>query len=97
MEVSGRSDLVRRRVKITGRVQGVFFRASTREQAAQRGVSGWVRNLADGRVQAEFEAPSDAVDSLIAWIERGGPAGARVDQVEITELPPTGALGFEVR
>jgi acylphosphatase len=86
----------RAHVHVSGRVQGVYFRASTREQAAERGVDGWVRNLADGRVEAVFEGPSSAVDAMVEWCHEGSPR-ARVDGVEVTREPPEGLDGFEIR
>jgi acylphosphatase len=86
---------VRVRVVVTGRVQGVFFRDSCREQARAEGLGGWVRNRGDGAVEAEFEGPRPAVDRLIAWC-RSGPARARVDAVEHTEIPPTGDKRFRI-
>ncbi len=73
---------VRAHVFISGRVQGVFFRAHTREQALKRGVTGWVRNLPDGRVEAVFEGEEDDVRSVIEWC-RHGPPFARVENVEV--------------
>jgi acylphosphatase len=87
---------IRRRVWVSGRVQGVAFRASARRQARAAGVDGWVRNLADGRVEAVFEGAPGAVEALLAWC-REGPSFARVDRVEVREEPPEGAAGFDVR
>ena len=83
-------------VRITGRVQGVSFRFWTQQQARERGVSGWVRNEPDGSVSGHFEGPADAVDGLVAWCGHG-PPGARVDTVDVVEVPPAGAGGFVVR
>jgi acylphosphatase len=83
-------------VIIHGRVQGVFFRDSTRRQAATRGVAGWVRNRPDGTVEAVFEGNADAVEAMVAF-SRGGPRGASVDRVEVREEPPEGLTRFEVR
>ena len=69
-------------VVIEGRVQGVFFRASTRDEARARGLKGWVRNLPDGRVEALFEGDRQIVESMVAWC-RKGPPYADVDNVEI--------------
>lgn len=80
---------------IRGRVQGVFYRASTRERADELGVFGWVRNLPDGRVEGHFEGPVDAVDALVRWCHDGPPA-ARVDGVDIEAATPTGATAFVV-
>jgi acylphosphatase len=89
-------DTVRVSVRVRGRVQGVWYRGSTREEAVRRGVCGWVRNLPDGSVELEAEGPRDAVDALVAWCRRG-PPGARVDALEVAPLPPTGATGFAIR
>jgi acylphosphatase len=83
------------RVRVRGRVQGVFFRAETRQRAASLGVSGWVRNGDDGTVEALFEGERERVDSMVEWCRRG-PAGARVDEVEAVEEEPAGEQGFLV-
>lgn len=90
------SEVVRKRVVVDGIVQGVFFRASTQRQAAALGLHGWVRNLADGRVEAVFEGPPDAVGSAVAWAHRG-PDRAEVTSVEVIEEEPEGLQGFGVR
>ena len=87
--------VVRRRVVVTGRVQGVFFRDSTRREARRRRVSGWVTNCEDGSVEAVFEGEPEAVDALVAWTRRG-PVRARVDSHTVTEEEPTGEAGFAV-
>ena len=87
---------IRRRVWVSGRVQGVAFRASARREARAAGVAGFARNLADGRVEAVFEGEPAAVDTLLAWC-RAGPRHARVDRVEVREETPEGLSGFEVR
>lgn len=74
--------LVRAHVYISGRVQGVFFRANTKRMADSLGVKGWVRNLMDGRVEAIFEGGEENVKRLIEWCWKGPPA-ARVDNVEV--------------
>ena len=79
-----------------GRVQGVFFRDSTREEAERRGVAGWVRNRDDDAVEAVFEGDPGAVDALVEFC-RSGPSRAEVDDVEVSEEEPEGASGFEVR
>jgi acylphosphatase len=86
----------RKRVIVRGRVQGVWFRESCREQAVALDVGGWVRNLADGRVEAVFEGPLAAVERMVAWCHEG-PARARVDAVEVHHEEPTGEPGFHVR
>jgi acylphosphatase len=83
-------------VFVSGRVQGVWFRESCREQAMVAGVSGWVRNVHDGRVEAVLEGPPAAVDRVVAWC-REGPARARVDAVEVQSELPVGEQGFHVR
>ena len=79
-----------------GRVQGVFFRAATRERARSLDVAGWVRNRPDGSVEAVFEGPRERVESLVAWCRRG-PAGAHVEDVDVRWEPPAGEAGFSVR
>ncbi len=86
---------IRVRVVVEGRVQGVFFRASCAERARRLGVGGWVRNLADGRVEAAFEGDPDAVRQMVGWC-REGPAGARVTGLETVEEPPVGSTSFAV-
>jgi acylphosphatase len=83
-------------VWVSGRVQGVWFRESCREEAVRRGVTGWVRNLADGRVEAVFEGEPAAVDGVVAWCQ-GGPPRARVRNVERLDELPIEELGFAVR
>lgn len=77
-------------------VQGVWFRDSCRHQALQMRVSGLVRNLEDGRVEAIFEGSPDAVSSMCNWCQ-DGPPRARVDHVRILDEEPAGLLGFRVR
>ncbi len=88
--------MVRRKVVVSGRVQGVFFRASCRDEATSAGVAGWVSNEPDGTVQAVFEGEADAVDQLIAWC-RQGPPHADVDDVTVTEEEPEALRGFQTR
>ncbi len=84
-------------VLIEGRVQGVFFRAATRDEARARGLSGWVRNLADGRVEAVFEGDKAVVENMLAWC-RKGPPYAYVDHVDLDWQPYQGDLAdFRVR
>lgn len=85
-----------RRVEIAGRVQGVSFRVATEAQARRLGVVGWVANRPDGAVIAHFEGPSPAVEQMLAWCHEG-PSRARVDDVRVVEVPPTGASAFEIR
>ena len=86
----------RAHVFVSGTVQGVFFRATTRERAAEFGVDGWVRNLDDGRVEAVFEGPAAAVEAMVEWCHEGSDR-ARVDDVEVTYDDPEGPEGFEIR
>ena len=81
--------LARVRLLISGRVQGVFFRDSTRQQALQHNVTGWVRNLPDGRVEAVLEGEEEAVAAVARWC-RHGPPGAFVERVEERRETPTG-------
>ena len=88
---------VRAHVFISGRVQGVFFRYETKRMAIRLGVSGWVRNLPDGRVEAVFEGEKDDVEAMIRFCRRGPPA-AVVRDVKILWEKPTGELqGFQIR
>jgi acylphosphatase len=86
----------RAHVFVTGTVQGVFYRASTRDAARERGVDGWVRNLADGRVEAVFEGPENAVEAMVEWCHAGSPA-ADVEAVDAEYGTPEGIDGFEIR
>ena len=86
---------VRRRVVVRGRVQGVFFRDSVRSRARASGVAGWVRNRADGAVEAVFEGGPDPVERLVRFCETG-PRGARVTSVEVFEEAPEELEGFGV-
>ena len=90
-------DNERARVSVSGRVQGVFFRDSAREKAEGLGLSGWVKNTPDGRVEALFEGPSEKVREMVEWCERG-PSQASVDSVDTAFEQARGDLeGFEVR
>jgi acylphosphatase len=88
---------VARRIVVAGRVQGVFFRTSTRQQAQRHGVAGWVVNRPDGSVEAWLEGPGDAVEAVEAWILTGGPPAAEVRHYDLTVETPQGLTGFEVR
>jgi len=83
-------------VVVTGRVQGVWFRDSCRGQARACHVGGWVRNRADGSVEAEFEGPEDAVARMVAWCHEGPPR-AHVDVVEVTDVEAIGETNFRIR
>jgi acylphosphatase len=87
----GSAMIVRKRLRITGRVQGVAFRASTVATARALGLGGWVANRADGSVEAVAEGDDAAVAALIRWCHHGPPA-ARVDYVEVTDEPVHSAL-----
>lgn len=85
--------MIRRRVVVHGRVQGVFFRDTLRRLALERGVAGWVRNREDGTVEAVFEGEPEAVEALVRCAH-DGPAGAVVECVETLEEEPEGLSGF---
>jgi len=82
-------------VVISGFVQGVGFRLAVERAATSRGVSGWVRNRADGAVEAVFEGESDDVEALVALCRRG-PRGADVERVDVRSESPEGLTGFHV-
>lgn len=90
------TDRTRAHVYVSGNVQGVFYRATTRDTARETGVDGWVRNLDDGRVEAVFEGPEEAVREMVNWCETGSPA-ADVDRVDVEFEDPEGVDGFDVR
>jgi len=83
------------RVVVQGRVQGVFFRDSTRKEAVRRGVAGWVHNRSDGAVEAVFDGERDAVAALVEFC-RDGPRGASVTNVEVSREEPEEISGFKV-
>jgi acylphosphatase len=89
-------DVVRKRVILHGRVQGVFFRDTTRRRAQTLGVAGWARNLPDGTVEVVLEGDSEAVESLVRFC-REGPRGADVDRVDVSEEEAAGLSGFRIR
>lgn len=90
----GSAEVVRRRVIVEGRVQGVFFRASLERVAREHGVSGSARNRDDGSVEAILEGPLDAVGEVVAFCSQG-PEGADVSGVEVSAEQPEGLKGFE--
>ncbi|MEL7086199.1 MAG: acylphosphatase [Cyanobacteria bacterium P01_G01_bin.4] len=90
------SALTQAHVFVSGTVQGVAYRAYTRQQAMELGVAGWVRNLRDSRVEAVFEGPSVVVEQMVQWCHSGSPS-AVVTHVETTYGSPEGLQGFEVR
>ena len=98
-EVTAPAPAAARRVHVfvSGQVQGVGFRAFTQAVAEKRGLTGWVKNLADGRVEAVIEGPADKVAELIELLKRGPPA-AKVDKLDVTDEKPTGEFkDFKIR
>ncbi len=89
------AETIARRVVVSGRVQGVFFRDSCRSEAQRTGVAGWVRNTPGGEVEAWFEGEPEAVERLVAWC-REGPSSADVESVEVGDADPSGDTGFRV-
>ncbi|HEY7729453.1 MAG TPA: acylphosphatase [Gaiellaceae bacterium] len=87
--------MIRRRVRVSGLVQGVYFRETIRRRAVSTGVAGWVRNRPDGTVEAVFEGEAEAVERLVAFCERG-PRGASVERVDVAAEDPEGIVGFEI-
>jgi acylphosphatase len=88
---------VARHVRVRGRVQGVYFRSSTRQTARRHGVTGWVRNVEDGSVEAWLEGEPGAVDDVETWILAGGPPAAEVIDADVRSVEPEGHARFEVR
>ena len=88
--------MIRRRVIVTGRVQGVFFRDTVRRRAESAGVAGWASNRSDGAVEAVFEGDAEAVEELVEFCRRG-PSRAEVASVEVSEETPERLSGFQVR
>ncbi|PSQ45079.1 acylphosphatase [Halobacteriales archaeon SW_5_68_122] len=86
----------RAHVFVSGTVQGVYYRANTRDTARERGVDGWVRNLEDGRVEAVFEGSKESVEAMVEWCHTGSPR-AEVEGVDVEYEPPEGESGFEIR
>ena len=96
MDSSSEEKSLRAHVFISGRVQGVSFRWFTQRKAQELGLTGWVRNLWDGRVEAVFEGPEETVRQAVAWCHRGEPP-ARVESVDVTYGPATGEFsGFRI-
>jgi acylphosphatase len=87
---------VRVHVQARGRVQGVFFRGEASARAESLGIAGWIRNAEDGSVEAVFEGERDRVESMVDWCRRG-PAGARVEELDVEPEEPDGENGFRVR
>ena len=90
------ASFVRRRALVRGRVQAVGFRVSCLRRAVDADLAGWVRNTAEGDVEAVFEGPPAAVDALVMWC-RTGPPMARVSAVEIADESPRGETSFIIR
>lgn len=88
-------ELIRAHVLIAGRVQRVGFRYSTQDMASLYGLTGWVRNLADGRVEAIFEGDRSAVEAIVHWCHKG-PPHAQVEHVTVNYEPPEGCKSFEI-
>ena len=88
--------MIRKRVLVSGEVQGVFYRDTCRRVARQQGVAGWVRNLPDGRVEAVFEGDAGSVERLVSWT-RSGPSRATVTAVDVHDEPAEGLTAFEIR
>jgi acylphosphatase len=88
--------VIRRRVLVSGRVQGVWFRDSCRAEAERLAVRGWVRNRPDGRVEAVFEGEPGSVLAMVAWC-RSGPPLAAVTEVEVVDEDPAAEETFRVR
>jgi acylphosphatase len=87
-------EIIRRRLIVHGKVQGVFFRDATREAAVNESASGWAANRDDGTVEVVLEGPPDAVEAVVGFC-RMGPVSADVTSVDVTEEPPEGLSGFE--
>lgn len=83
-------------VFVSGQVQGVFYRSETQSTADKLGIEGWVRNLADGRVEAVFEGEKTAIEAMVNWCHQGSPA-AQVNEVTVDYNQPQGLSGFQVR
>lgn len=89
--------MIRARLVIHGRVQGVFYRASCRAEAQARGLVGWVRNRPDGTVEALLQGPEEKVQDMIRWCY-AGPPGARVSKIDVThESPGDDLREFRIR
>ena len=90
------AELIRRRVTVSGQVQGVWFRETCRREAEALGLGGYVRNLSDGSVEAVFEGKATPVQAMVSWC-RVGPRRARVETIEVASEVPDGEPGFKVR
>ena len=87
--------MIRRRLLISGRVQGIGYRWSCRRVAESAGVSGWCRNLSDGRVEVALEGDPEAVERVVSWCRRG-PSRAEVTDVDVRDEPPQGETDFRL-
>jgi acylphosphatase len=87
---------VRKRLLVSGRVQGVFFRDTCRRVASEAGVAGWASNLPDGRVEVVVEGDPGSVEAVVRWCHEGTPY-SRVESVEVAEEKSKGASGFAIR
>ena len=85
---------VAKEIRVHGRVQGVFFRDSCRQEASRLGVAGWVTNEPDGTVAGFLEGEAEAVEALLDWC-RSGPRQAKVEKVDVTDAEPRGLSGFD--
>ncbi len=86
----------RAHVIVEGRVQGVFFRAYTSDEAKKLGLTGWVRNRPDGSVEAVVEGDTESIETMLHWFHQGSP-GSRVTDVKVQEESPVGDMsGFEI-
>jgi len=88
--------MIRRRAVVHGEVQGVGYRYAARQRASELRLAGFVRNRADGSVEAEIEGPDAAVAAMLDWLG-SGPAWARVTSVDVEDRPPLGETGFRIR
>ena len=88
--------MIRYKINVKGKVQGVFYRASTQAKAKELGLSGWVKNHEDGSVLIEAEGEDQKLQKLLEWC-RQGPGAAVVNEVEYEEIEPHGITGFEIR
>ncbi|PWH05099.1 acylphosphatase [Brachybacterium endophyticum] len=89
------SSIIRRTVRVSGQVQGVGFRWAAADRAEQLGVSGTVRNLLDGTVEADVEGPEESVEQMLRWLGEG-PSSARVSDTEVQEDSPRGLSDFRI-
>ena len=90
------ADVIARKVRVFGRVQGVFFRQAAVNQARTLGVDGWVHNARDGSVEAHIKGDTAAVEQMVQWMRRG-PSNARVEDVTVENVEPEDVTGFSVR